>query len=514
MGTTVRFNRKGRTAPAAGSVALCFALGAATVRAPMAQAQSATQPSTAAPPTAPEAAARDVPPTSASGVAPTTEPTQASDPSTRDYRINGKQVSIFASPAAQAVLLGSMQFAQPIRQLVSYQGLVVVSLSPTGLVLVDARNPTAAQVRRRLAEPDIQRLEIDGAVARYTSATGEQGQSDLLALAAQWDSGGTAPQDPRCAAVNGSSPAEVRVEGSTLRVVDAATSGRCWQGTLRLPGPAAQSLPSRGVVYITLRSGGLAVVDARDPRHPRLVQRSEIFCPLQDLELDTETNELQAKTPNNVDVRWNLADALRPALQSQAAVAGCYQAGSQAGPSLPGQPQQAPLPAAARPGVDAVILCDQPRLLGDLIGSTGRIELRQTEHQRVRLRRYQTYLVNGDFPTGTVPPIQFPSASITIHAGSNGMRTGGGILLGLGIALDVAGIGALVFSAFNAAAIGTANAFDSEFNRGRMQLSYNEPRDAAIAGGVLLGLGLAATAGGVVALVSSSTRVHVEQDTN
>lgn len=303
----------------------------------------------------------------ATGSAPEAKPA-AGPNNPPDYRTEGRALRIFSSSAPDARELGSARFAQDIRKLVSFQGLLAVSFAPTGLAILDARVPQSVTVLRFLSELDVRQLEIEGAILHYATAEGERNEfylPKLLQAGRVTKPNAYTPPgfETRCPAATANEPAgqmQVRIESSLLIIREQRKEGPCWHGTLRLPSPAQAIMSHRSAVYIAAKDGDLLVVDVAQPAQPKLVQSHNTFCILKQLALSSAKDELLATTDSKKELRFALTNPLAPKLLSQDVVASCRAALNQLAMSMTAReasdPSHSKAPESRRPGVSRTTL--------------------------------------------------------------------------------------------------------------------------------------------------------------
>ena len=138
--------------------------------------------------------------------------------------------------------------------------------------------------------------------------------------------------EPPCAADASDAPAatnqgafEVRVDNSRLSILAPRPPGACLLGSLELPGPVTARVSSRTTAYFSSRSAELWVVDLRQPAQPRLLQRLPTICPMTDLVLATQDDELVAKSPTQQAVRFDVSDPHRVTVSPTSLRAACQE---------------------------------------------------------------------------------------------------------------------------------------------------------------------------------------------
>lgn len=236
-----------------------------------------------------------------------------------DVRVTVVQDALTLQSAQAGCTLGSLRLPGPARFLTRYQHLLIVSLNPRGLWVIDASRPQQPRVVHRLPKLEVVAQGVDGDTLQLRMLDGERLDESLSALARRFGpagqtataGAGTRPQDTenasgdaaastRAQAAQGPDYNDRLVQGTTLprcaldpapaaandvvvvtQGYDVFVLGRdrsCWHGAVTVRTPILESLHHDRAVYVSGRDRTVTTINLRQPREPVVRDVTRAAC--------------------------------------------------------------------------------------------------------------------------------------------------------------------------------------------------------------------------------------------
>lgn len=237
-------------------------------------------------------------------------PADSQRPPTLDFRVQTDVLRIFASAAKKAAQLGILKLPGRVLELLVLDSLVVATIEPRGVVVIDVQNPRHPQIVRHDPLLYVVRLESRPGYLILHLADGNTLRQRLSDLAAGFDAhvpesplpANTAvdpaanvgirdppsPVQPSCGdgTVPPTEALQARVQDKTLLVRD--TRNGCDVGSLKLPAAHRYLSRHRSLIVLSLEPRGLMLIDAIDPTQLRVVRSNPLLeIVAQKIERDT-----------------------------------------------------------------------------------------------------------------------------------------------------------------------------------------------------------------------------------
>lgn len=220
-------------------------------------------------------------------------PAELQQPACR-VRIVGREVLTLPADASKKQPLGRYTLPQVAREVWVHESLVLVTLSPRGLVVLAAVDPGKMRALVEIGAADITGLFVDAsrALIRLRLASGEWQEVALPDPTPEADptspgpEGTTAPSDmslpPSSAATGSSSGASLaatpsstldyRLDGVTLRIFASSAPDALELGATRLAGNVRKLVSFQGLLAVSYAPAGLAILDASEPKKVLVVR--------------------------------------------------------------------------------------------------------------------------------------------------------------------------------------------------------------------------------------------------